>query len=125
MITLSNSSRAPLREILSDAIRYWEPRRIVYNLLLAIVVVGWVMATWPHFRHSGSFEHGLALLVLAVLAVLANRCYCAAYVVDIAFQFSDFRASWRRYRWLLWSGGTVFAVALSYYWMADEIYPAP
>ncbi len=121
MTTLSNSSHSSLHEILSDAIRYWEPRRIVYNLLLGLVVIGWAVATWPHFRAGLRFE---PLLGLLVLAVLANGCYCAAYVVDIAFQFSDLRASWRRHRWLLWISGTLLALALTYYWIGDEIYPA-
>lgn len=32
-------ARIPLRDALSDAIRYWESRRIVYNVALAAVVV--------------------------------------------------------------------------------------
>jgi hypothetical protein len=30
---------APWRDYLANAIRYWEPRRILYNLLLAAIVV--------------------------------------------------------------------------------------
>lgn len=121
MTTLSSPLHPSLREILNDAIRYWEPRRIVYNLLLAMIVIGWTVATWPHFAPAVKFEPLLALLILAVLA---NGCYCAAYVVDVTLQFSDFRTAWRRYRWLLWSSGTLFALALAYYWIGDEIYPA-
>ena len=114
-----------LRDILSNAIRYWEPRRIAYNLALAAVVVVWVWTTWPHFRGALSFQHLLALLVLAVLA---NICYCAGYVVEItiqysAIQYSAFQATWRRRRWALWLVGTLFAMALAYYWMGGEIYP--
>src|SRR5712692_3901229 len=32
------------REFLSNAIRYWEPRRILYNLVLAVIVVTWYKA---------------------------------------------------------------------------------
>lgn len=83
-------SQPALRDILGNAIRYWEPRRIVYNLALAAVVVVWVWATWPHFRAALSFQH---LLALFVLAVLANVCYCAGYVVDITIQYSAFQAT--------------------------------
>lgn len=123
MPPLSNSlhADASLREILSDAIRYWEPRRIAYNVALALVVAGWVVATWPHFRGAWEFEDLLALLVLAVLA---NVCYCAAYLADIPMQYSAFQAAWRRWRWALWLVGTLFAMALAYFWIADEIYPA-
>lgn len=123
MPTLSNSLHADssLREILSNAIRYWEPRRIAYNVALALVVAGWVVVTWPHFRGAWEFEDLLALLVLAVLA---NVCYCAAYLADIPMQYSVFQAAWRRRRWALWLVGTLFAMALAYFWIADEIYPA-
>jgi hypothetical protein len=30
---------APWRDYLANPIRYWEPRRILYNLLLAAIVV--------------------------------------------------------------------------------------
>src|SRR6202035_4485741 len=42
------SAPPPLREVLTDAIRYWEPRRIGYNVFLAAIVLGWVIFTWPH-----------------------------------------------------------------------------
>ena len=110
----------PLRVRLDDALRYWEPRRIAYNLLLTAVVLGWLIVTWPHFRAAFTLQ---ALLLLIVLAVLANVCYCAAYLVDIPLQYSSFRTLWRRWRWALWVTGTLFAAILANYWIADEIYP--
>lgn len=84
------------REILSDAIRYWEQRRIAYNLILTAVVVIWIVSTWPHFRVALTWS---SLLALVVLAMLANVSYCAAYLADIPMQFSCFRELWRRRRW--------------------------
>lgn len=108
-----------LREILTDAIRYWEPRRIVYNFLLAAVVIIWIATTWPHFRPAFTWS---ALVALVVLAMLANLCYCAAYIVDLPVQLSSFRNLWRRWRWSLWLTGVLFAILLTNYWIADEIY---
>jgi len=54
-----------LREILSDAIRYWEPRRIVYNLVLSAVVIAWLVLTWPRFRVAFTLQALLLLLMLA------------------------------------------------------------
>lgn len=108
-----------MRELLSDAIRYWETRRVGYNAFLAAIVLGWVIFTWPHLRAAIS---GQGFLFLLVLAVLANLCYCAAYIADIPMQYSVYRSSWRRWRWLLWVFGTVFAGLITYYWIADEIY---
>jgi len=117
---MTTSEPAVFRDIISDALAYWERRRVGYNLVLGAIVVGWVVLTWPHFR--GAFTWS-SLLALFVLAVLANACYCAAYLVDIPVQYSAFRAPWRRRRWVLWALGVVFAGVLTYYWIADEIYP--
>lgn len=109
-----------MRALLDDALRYWEPRRIVYNLVLAAVVLGWLVLTWPHFRAALTVR---SLLLLFVLAVLANVCYCTAYLVDIPLQLSSFRGLWLRWRWGLWLTGMLFAAILAAYWIADEIYP--
>ncbi|HEV2299085.1 MAG TPA: hypothetical protein VGR72_11260 [Candidatus Acidoferrales bacterium] len=107
------------RGILTDAIGYWERRRIIYNLLLTVVVIAWIVLTWPHFRPAFRWDSFVALLVLAVLA---NLCYCAAYVADLPMQYSSFRQVWRRWRWALLFGGTLFAILFANYWIADEIY---
>ena len=109
-----------LRPLLDDALRYWEPRRILYNLLLGAIVLGWLLLTWPHFRAALTLQ---LLLLLFVLALLANVCYCTAYVLDIPLQWSSFRRLWRRWRWALWLVGMLFAAILANYWIADEIYP--
>ena len=106
-------------EILSDAIRYWERRRIAYNVILSAVVVIWIASTWPHFRPAFTWQ---SLVALIVLAMFANLCYCSAYVADFAMQFSSFRDLWRRRRWGLWLLGMLFATVLANYWIADEIY---
>ncbi len=110
----------PLREIFSDAMRYWEPRRVTYNVILMAVVVAWLVLTWPHFRGMLT-PH--SLLLLLILAALANACYCAAYMADVSMQYTLLRAAWRRGRWGLWLAGMVLAIALANYWIADEIYP--
>ncbi|MEW9623119.1 hypothetical protein [Rhodanobacter geophilus] len=107
--------------ILSDAIAYWERRRIAYNIALAVVALGWTVSAWARLRDQLDVQH---LLALFVLAVLANVCYCAAYLVDVPMQLSTFRYGWRRRRWLLWLVGTLFGMALAWFWIADEILPA-
>jgi len=109
-----------LRGIMTDAIRYWEARRIPYNLLLTGIVVVWIAWTWPHFRPAATLN---SLLAMLVLAVLANLCYCSAYVADLAMQYSHYRNSWVRWRWGLWTFGMLFAALLANYWIADEIFP--
>jgi hypothetical protein len=114
------SPSGPFRGLLADAIRFWEPRRLVYNIVLTAVAVVWLVATWPHFRAALKLS---SVLLLAVLALLANACYCAAYLVDIPMQRSSLSAVWKRRRWGLWLVGTLFAIVLANYWIVDEIYP--
>jgi hypothetical protein len=99
---------------------YWEVRRLWYNAALAALACACVVLTWPHFRHALSLQH---LLELLVLAVIANVCYSAAYLVDIPMQQSSLNVAWRRRRWVLWLLGTLFALVVTCYWIADEIYP--
>jgi hypothetical protein len=114
------SPAGPLRESFTDAIRFWEPRRVLYNLVLTAIVVAWIVATWPHFRMALTLS---SLLLLAILGLLANVCYCAAYLVDIPMQRSSLGTVWRHWRWGLWLTGTLLAIVLANYWIADEIYP--
>ena len=47
----------------------------------------------------------------------------AAYIADIPMLVSALRSSWRRWHWGLWLAGTLFAILIENYWIADEIYP--
>lgn len=58
-----------------------------------------------------------------VLALFANICYCAVYLLELPMQTSAFATLWQRWRWGLWLAGTLFAVMLEWYWIGDEIYP--
>ena len=115
-----HSAPASFRAALKDAIGYWEPRRIGYNLVLSAVVIAWLILTWPHFRAALTFH---SLLIFLILAGLANVSYSVAYMADISMQYSSFGDAWRRWRRGLWLGGTLFAILVANYWIADEIYP--
>src|SRR5258706_12649852 len=101
---MTTSEPVGFGEIISDALGYWERRRVGYNLVLGAIVVGWVVLTWPRFRGALTWS---SLLALFGLAVLANACYCAAYLVDIPVQYSSLRVPWRRRRGVLWALGVV------------------
>jgi hypothetical protein len=118
----TNGSHSGLetREPLSNAIRYWERGRIIYNLVLVTIVLAWVVITWPHFSEAPRLQ---ALLFLVIFAAMANLTYTAVYMVDIPMQLTPFKAAWRRWRLGLWLIGTLFAILFTNYWIADEIYP--
>jgi hypothetical protein len=114
------SPESGFRANLADAAHFWEPRRLIYNLLLTAVALFWLIKTWPHFRPAPLPS---SLFRLAVLALLANVCYCAAYLVDIPMQQATARAVWGKCRWLLFVLGSICAMLLESYWILDEIYP--
>jgi hypothetical protein len=103
-------AESTLRDAMTSAIRYWERARVVYNVVLALVVVGEFAAAWPQSRVRLTLDLGQWLFLLAVLA---NVAYCAAYPVDVFAQLSGFRVSWLRVRWLLLVVGLVFAAILT------------
>ena len=99
-----------IRDAFTDAIRYWERARIVYNGCLAVIVVAYFLVNLPASR--ARLDVNLAQ-TLFVLAVLANVAFCAAYPVDIFAQMSGVRAAWLRYRWVLLSIGVLFAAIVA------------
>src|SRR5260370_37113346 len=109
---LGKSPSGPFRGLLNDAIRFWEPRRLIYNLVLAAVVVIWIAASWPHFRPMVTLH---SLLLLSILALLANACYCAAYLLDISMHGLSARTGLKRQRSGLWVIGRLLAILLENY----------
>jgi hypothetical protein len=111
MATQDLNAVVTFREALSSAVRYWEPRRLAYNAALLVVVGGAFVAGLPVSKRAISAE---PMLVLFVLAVLANVAYCGAYIPDVALQLTSFRYLWLRLRWVVLVIGTLMACALAY-----------
>ena len=107
-----SESPGPMRwtDVVTDALRYWEPRRLLYNVVLAAVTIGQLIVQHALPRPASS---GAALLF--ILAVGANILYSAAYVVDLFVQASAYRSSWRHRRGLLWLLGTLLGALLAYF----------
>jgi hypothetical protein len=98
------------REALTSAVRYWEPRRPIYNLVLLIVVLLNYYFHLPISRAALKFS---TLEVLIILAVLANISYCAAYLPDVLLQMSGAREKWLKLRWTLLLIGFSFGAILA------------
>lgn len=99
-----------LKDSIGDAIRFWEPRRLLYNAILAAVVVIYFWIGLPSSKQNLNADFALGLFLLAVVA---NVAYCAAYLVDVFVQMSAFRDVWRNVRWILFSIGTPFAAIIT------------
>lgn len=99
-----------LRDYFTDAIRFWEPRRVLYNLVLAAIVITYFALGYPASKAVLNVDFTLGLFILAVIA---NVAYCAAYLADIFVQASGFREIWQRGRWVLFAIGTTFAAVIT------------
>jgi hypothetical protein len=111
--SLTGEARPSFGELARNAQRDWEPRRVLYNAALLMVVLFHIWARWPESKANLSTD---MLIFLFILAVLANIAYCAAYAVDLFVQFSGARNSWPRWRWCVLAVGIGFGAALTHFW---------
>ncbi len=102
----------------ADALRYWEPRRVIYNYnaVLASVVLGHFLVSWPDSKAKLSAN---VILGFFFLAVLANVCYCAVYIVDLFVQFSGLRDAWAKWRVAVLVVGTAFAGVIAHFFCTN------
>jgi hypothetical protein len=96
------------------AIRYWEIRRIAYNLALVPPTLfgyqlGLMLTDVTRVSHRGLFDSRLAMYALG-----ANVCYCFAYVLEFVFGNDDPASRWQRAgRPLALIAGIAFAMVLA------------
>lgn len=114
------NNKSELKAIISNSIRYWERRRILYNLiLLAITTIRFcILIVNTNFSEFSNFEFTELLIPFVVFlyyAIMANILYCSAYIVDVFIQLSDFRNSWLKHRWMLFFSGTALASIITAY----------
>ena len=111
-VNFSAMPSVDLREKASNAIRFWERWRILYNLVLTVVVVSHFVAAYPASIQVLSIYFCLALFLLAVVA---NILYCTAYLPDIFVQASGFHELRQNFRWLLLVVGTTCAAIITHF----------
>lgn len=113
-----------LSEKFKDALHYWEPRRIVYNAVLAIWTVLLTFNDLVEAMGDTARQTLGLIVVIAIFAAIANILYSTAYVVDIAAQLSPFQDVWRRRRGILFTAGTVLAcicVVMIFFWSGENM----
>ena len=110
--TPAGAGFARVREYVTDALRYWELRRLLYNGLLAVIVIWHFGVAWPESKSFLKFDN---LLGVFLLAVLANVAFSAAYVADLFIQFSGFRESRSVWRLVILGVGLAFAGVLTHF----------
>ncbi|HYV18757.1 MAG TPA: hypothetical protein VFC25_06990 [Verrucomicrobiae bacterium] len=118
----AGEARPTFGDLARNALRYWEPRRVLYNAALFAVVLYEVWAAWPASKANLTAD---VLIFFFILAVLANIAYCGAYAVDLFVQFSGARNSWPRWRWCVLAVGIAFGAALTHFWAAAILSGTP
>ena len=99
---------------IAEALKFWEPLRLLYNAVLFTVVLLHFRARSPESWSRLSFN---VVLGLFVLAVLANIAYCAAYAVDIFVQLSGLKRQWKVGRMVLFVIGALFGAVLAHFFV--------
>jgi len=101
----------------NTAIRYWERRRIIYNLALVppSLFAYMVMAGLAYVGEPHETLYGFILFWFALSALGANICYSFAYALEFLFGSDDPASRWLRFgRTTAFVGGVVFAMMLSF-----------
>jgi len=100
---LFNPNHLDFSTVASNALHYWERKRLVYNGALALISIVIIVGGLPRSLAALTFNMAQQFFLLAVIA---NVLYCSAYVVDVFVQLSRYRETWLRMRWLLLLIGT-------------------
>lgn len=99
------------------AIRYWERRRIVYNMALVLPsILGYLSAAELSIAvgDRGSFGFGGIAALFLASALGANICYSFAYALEFLFGSDEPSSSWLQFgRSTALVSGTVFAMILA------------
>jgi hypothetical protein len=85
---------------------------LFYNGVLLSVVIAHIVTKWSSVQRLFTFD---VFLLLFLLAVLANICYCAVYAVDLFVRFSGLQAAWEKGRIVVLLVGTAFAAVITHF----------
>lgn len=106
-----------LRTLITEALRFWEPLRLIYNLMLLVILLYYVSAK-SAMALFGSSEF---LANCVVMAVMANIAYSFAYVPDLILRFSLLSDATKRFgRWLIFAIGILVGYIFCSF-IADEL----
>jgi hypothetical protein len=98
------------------AIRYWELRRVFYNLALippSLLAYLFTMGLlWA--GDDPDFHYEFLVVSFGLCALGANLCYSFAYVLEFIYGTDESDSRWLRYgRTTVFVGGLLFAIILA------------
>jgi hypothetical protein len=108
---MTHDAHPGLRERITEALRFWERGRVLYNLvLLAVCCAAVVKMGLPL-----SLFFSRAIVLWLIVGLIANLLFCAAYPIDLLVQSSDFRNFWLSVgRKVLLAAGIATAAVFAY-----------
>jgi hypothetical protein len=100
-----------------DAIRWWEARRIIFNLLVGltgVIATGVFLLIGRTIVQPGEdFEEPLALIgAVLVYGFMANVCYTLGWITELAWA-KDEPAKSQDFRVRAFRAGLIFSIALT------------
>ena len=102
--------------IRNAAIRYWERRRIIYNVaLMPPSALGYTLTAGVLRAGDDYGWHSIRVLLWFLVSALgANICYTFAYALEFLFCGGDFESRWLRFgRPTAFASGLLFSVLLA------------
>ena len=110
-------------EIKQSATRFWERRRLYYNLGLVLpALFGYSMGATAAARHGLVRESGTEIVILffVLWAIPANICYTFAYALEFLFGSESAESRWLRPgRTVAFVCGTLLAMLLAVFGGSD------
>ena len=101
----------------SQVIRWWELRRLLYNLVLLVVGVAaiagmeWLMGRVIPLGED-AIEPLTLVLGVVVYGIMANLCYTLGWVIELRRRRADPVAARQRGQWMF-RAGTLFSCVLT------------
>jgi hypothetical protein len=108
---MSTEAANPLLYSRRDLVKWWEARRLNYNLLVGVVgVITWVLVLCVGslaVKPCVEFEEPFMMIIgLIIYGIFANLCYSLGWVLDITI----YRG---RPRTVLYKAGLIFSLILT------------
>lgn len=95
-----------LRNVISESIAYWEPRRIIYNSVLVVLAVAFGIVNLRHLEADIDLE---LFTALAAFLILANLLFSTGYLLDLIAASLNWGLQWRRFRGIGFHAGLLIA----------------
>jgi hypothetical protein len=113
---MNNELKEILKETSTDSIKYWERKRIWYNLFLLLPAsLGYFTALEVESNIGDQINHDKVQIITQFFFCFigANIAFSTAYIPDMFVQLSEFKKTWRQYRAILFILGCIISFPLA------------